>query len=832
MPSHSLAAETGAESDSEPLADCACFHCGLPVPDYPAPPSLDVSGTERWFCCHGCQAVCEAILGAGLGDYYRHRTEAALTANRQTVPDFLLHLDIYDRAEIQKDFVKAEGDWREASLLLEGIRCAACLWLNERHLRHLPGVIDVGIDETMQRARVRWDPARIKLSEILRAITDIGYIARPYDVTRSEQLLQERRRRSAERLIFAGMVGMMVMNFSVATYFKGAPDAHGQLPLWVIIGRWTTLMITTLILAYPGQEFFTGAWRDLRSRRAGMDIPVVLGLTAAFAGSLYATIVARGEVYFDSIAMFVFFLLLARRWEMRGRLQAADRLDRLAHTTPRSVRRLNEDGHCDEVPASDLVAGDQLRVLPGETLAVDGVLVTGSSSFDESLLTGEVSPVLRRAGDRVVAGSVNGEQPVVIRVTHGVQASTVSEIRRLAAQGLEQRPRVAELAEQAARWFIAGILVIAGATALYWLWVEPARWLSSTIAVLIITCPCALALATPVALAVAAGRFVELGVLPLRMRALYGLATSDVVAFDKTGTLTSGRLGIAAVLATAGLDRYQCLRYAAALSVVSEHPVARALREAVPKTGLVIGNASNVPGSGIEAMIAGELWRLGSPGFAAGESLLAPAVRNAIKRQQDKGRTVSVLCNAQGVQAVFSFTDPLRQGTADMLARMRALGVDSFAILSGDTLTSVSRLGQQLKVDDLRGELSPRGKLQWMGARQKAGHRVTMLGDGINDAPVLAAADASVSFSDATDLANVSSDFLLLGTDIGVLADARRIARRTRRTIVQNLAWAAAYNVLAVPLAAAGWIPPWAAAIGMSFSSLFVVLNSLRLQQG
>ncbi len=832
MSSHSIAAEPGAESDPVQITDSACFHCGLPVPDCPAPPSIYVSGAERAFCCHGCQAVCKAIVGAGLEDYYRHRTEAALSANRQTVPDFLRHLDVYDRPEIQKDFVKTKDDWHEASLLLEGIRCAACLWLNERHLRRLPGVIDVGIDETLQRARVRWDPGRIKLSEILKAITEIGYIAHPYDVTRSQQLLQERKRRSAERIIFAGVVGMMVMNFSLATYFKGAADAQGQLPLWVIIGRWTSLMITASILAYSGQDFFVGAWRDLRNRRAGMDIPIVLGLTAAFAGSLYATIVTRGEVYFDSIAMFVFFLLLARRWEMRGRLLAADRLDRLAHAMPRTVRRLDEDGHCVEVPAGDLVADDQVRVLPGETLAVDGVLVTGSSSFDESLLTGEVSPVLRRPGDRVVAGAVNGEQPVVVRVTHGVQASTVSEIQRLAVQGLEQRPRYTALTEQAARWFVAAILVIASATALYWLWAEPARWLSSTIAVLIITCPCALALATPVALAVAAGRFVELGVLPLHMRALDGLAKSGVVAFDKTGTLTSGHLSIVSVLATADLDQSQCLCHAAALSVASEHPVARALRRAVPKPGIVISDAGNVPGAGIHAVIAGEDWRLGSPAFAVGGGLPAPAVQATIEREQANGCTVSVLSSAQGVQAVISFTDLLRDGTEEMLLQLRALGVECLAILSGDTRTSVLRLGQQLKINDVQGEMSPLDKLQWISARQRAGQRVIMFGDGINDAPVLAAADASISFSDATDLANVSSDFLLLGNNISALADARQIARRTRRTITQNLLWAAAYNMLAVPLAAVGWIPPWGAAIGMSFSSLFVVLNSLRLQKG
>jgi Cu2+-exporting ATPase len=317
---------------------------------------------------------------------------------------------------------------------------------------------------------------------------------------------------------------------------------------------------------------------------------------------------------------------------------------------------LGENGHCEEIPAGDLVVADQVQVLPGETLAVDGVLVKGSSCFDESLLTGELAPVMRRKGDRVVAGAINGDQPVVMRVTHGVQASAVSEIQRLAMKGLEQRPRYAALTEHAARWFVAAILMIASATAFYWLWTDPVRWLSSTIAVLIITCPCALGLAMPVALAMAAGRFVELGVLPLRMSALDGLATSDMVAFDKTGTLTIGRPAIAAVIAMADLDQEQCLCHAAALSLASEHPVARALQRAVPQPDIGISDACNVPGAGIYADIAGEGWRLGSPAFAVGVISPLSVVQAAIESQQAKGRSVSILSREQGgVQAVISF---------------------------------------------------------------------------------------------------------------------------------------------------------------------------------
>ncbi len=809
----------------------SCFHCGLPLPENQEPPVLVVDGIERAFCCHGCQAVCKAIVDAGLDDYYRHRTDDAASANQQLIPDFLSRVTLYDRPEIQQGFVTQQQDWSEATLLLENIRCPACLWLNEKHLRSLDGVIDVHIDDITQRARVRWKPDSIRLSQILTAITDIGYIAHPYDASRNQQLQQLRRQRSTERLIFAGAVGMLVMNFSLATYLMGGPEPSGELPLWIIIGRWTSVLLVVLIMAYSGQEFFAGAWGDLRNRRLGMDIPVVLGLSFAFVGSLYTTISGHGEVYFDSIAMFVFFLLLARRYELGGKLRAADHLDRLARVTPGTAQRIDDDGKRHDTAVEELLPGDLIRLVPGETVPVDGTINSGSSSFDESLITGEPHSVLRRHGDHVVAGSVNGDQPVVIRVTKTMQASTLSEIQQLVEHGLEQRPRYARLTESVASWFVAAILVIAAATAWYWLQVEPSRWLASTIAVLIVTCPCALALATPVALAVSAGRFMEIGVLPLRMQALDDLAKSDLFVFDKTGTLTAGRPALSSVHTTGDLDREQCLRYASALSADSEHPLANAVRQYDQQTVMRADSIDNVPGSGVSAMIDGMEWRLGKPDFAAQGHDLSPEAASIVEDCQSSGQLVSLLSNRVGIQSILTFDDPLRSGAQEMLTGLAKSGVNKFAILSGDSRTSVAELCQHLGISDCHGGMSPRDKLAWTDARQQEGYRIAMFGDGINDAPTLAAADVSISFSEATDLANISSDFLILGDDASVLADARQLARQTRQNIMWNFAWAAGYNLVAVPFAAAGYIPPWLAAIGMSASSLIVVLNALRLKQ-
>jgi Cu2+-exporting ATPase len=530
--------------------------------------------------------------------------------------------------------------------------------------------------------------------------------------------------------------------------------------------------------------------------------------------------------------MFIFFLLLARRWELRGKLSAADRLERLARITPRTACRLDAAGEATAVPLDELAAGDLIRLLPGETLPVDGVLISGVSSFDESLLTGEARSVLHQPGDTVIAGSVNGEQALTIRVTHTVQHSALSEIRQLVERGLELRPRYALLAEQVASWFVAALLLIATATAIYWLRTEPGNWLPNTIAVLIVTCPCALALATPVALAVSAGRFIDMGVLPLRMRALDALARSDLFVFDKTGTLTAGQPAVAAVVPTAKLDQSACLRHAAALAADSAHPVAHALREAFPRTGLVTTQVENVPGAGIRGSIEGIEWRFGKPDFAAHPADFDEDVRAVIAGGWARGQLVSVLANPEGVQAVVLFEDPVRPGIDAMLAGLTDSGVRHLAILSGDAPDSVLRLGRQLGIQDAQGGLTPADKLAWTQQQQAQGRQLAMFGDGINDAPTLAVADVSISFADATDLANASSDFLILGDDAGSLVSARRLARQTRRNIVQNFTWAAGYNLLAVPFAAAGWIPPWAAAIGMSFSSLIVVMNALRLQRG
>jgi Cu2+-exporting ATPase len=808
----------------------ACFHCGLPVPGDIDTPTCEILGSTRHFCCAGCHAVADAIVSSGLEDYYRFRTEKSATANMaDIVPDFIERLQIYDRPEVQKGFVRSLVNGQEASLLLEEVRCPACLWLNERHVRQQPGVIEVTTDAATQRMRVRWDSSQIQLSDILRSIADIGYIAHPYDASHSEQLNVLRKRRSIERLIFAGILGMMVMNFSIATYVMGEFDAEGGMPLWITIGRWTSLFVCLTLLAYPGQDFFIGAWRDLRNRKLGMDIPIVLGLSVAFTGSLHATITGHGEVYLDSIAMFIFFVLFARYFETRGRVRSAAFMDKLAQAVPAMARKIDDeyvDGH--EVAVMDLLPGDIVLILPGEQVPVDGEIIHGSSSFDESLLTGESVPVYHGVGDPVVAGSINGEQAVKVEVNKTAGTTTIDQISRLIDEGLEQRPQAARLAEKAARWFVLAILIIASMTASYWYLVDPLQWLPNTIAVLIVTCPCALALATPVSLAIGAGRFINAGILPLRMSALDGLARSEQIVFDKTGTLTTGQFKLTKIHSLGQLSDDKCLVYARALVNTSEHPVARTIRQVNVVGVLPASEIHNEPGHGVEGTLDGQRWRFGRPDFA--NVITGSVLPQEVLEYEQQGYTVSLLTNEAGVQALFALEDSLRTEATSLIPDLIRFGFKKISILSGDAKASVARVGRLTGINNLHSRMTPTGKLSWMRDQQRDKHSVVMVGDGINDAPTLAAADVSISLASSTDLANASSDFLLLNDDIGGVMQASRLSRLIYTNIRQNLLWAVAYNVIAVPLAAAGYIAPWAAAIGMSVSSIIVVANALRLQ--
>ncbi len=805
-------------------AASACFHCGLPVPAGGLWKS-QVLDEVRTFCCGGCLAVAEEICSAGLADYYGLRTEVAETAIGREETDE----GLYDREDLQKTFVHRTGPHRRVSLFLEGVHCPACIWINERRLRAVPGVVDATVVYASRTARVTWDPDRVQLSAILASVRRIGYRARPLDASHRASFEREGSRRDTARLIFAGVLGMMVMNLALAAYFLGG--APGPLPLWETFGRWAALGGSAVLLAYPGQDFFAGAWRDLRNRRAGMDVPIVLGLAAAWIGSAWATVRGSGSVYFDAIAMLIFFVLLARAVESRARLSAAAALDVFATVRPAVARRVAEGGSETEVAALDLSPGDLVRIRPGEIAPADGVLLEGAASFDESVLTGEPWPRLRRPGDGVVAGSRNLDQPALIRVTRAGESSTLGEVQRLLERGLASRPSSAELGDRLSGWIVLAVLAVSAGTAGWWALHDPSRAVAATVAVLIVTCPCALALATPVGLTLAAARLAAAGVLPARMSAVEPLARADTAVFDKTGTLTLLSPRLAAFEAAGGLDGESARTIAAALERDSLHPIAVALAAAAADTpGPSAAEVDPEPGRGVSGLVEGTRWWLGSPEFAGGGLALSGRIESALGDARRAGNPAALLSDRRGRAALFVFSEELRPGAAGLVARLKAAGIRRFVLLSGDPSGAAERLGSRLGFDESRPGMTSDAKLDWIRARQREGARLLFVGDGLNDAPTLAAADASLSFAQAPQISRLSCDFLLAGEDLGAVVEARNIALRTHALLLQNVGWAIAYNVVSIPLAAAGLVPPWAAAIGMSASSLLVVGNAMRLR--
>lgn len=807
---------------AEPLAaDAGCFHCGQPVPAS-ADLWVEFGDLRRRMCCAGCQAVCEAIVAGGLADYYTHR-KALPESGRNVLPDELLELEAFDNAEFQRDFVRPlGGDEREADLILEGVSCAACVWLNERQIGRLGGVISVRVNYATRRATVRWHEGVVRLSDILAAVAAIGYRAHPYDPDRSEMLAQRERRTALWRLFVAGFGMMQVMMYAFPAYIAG--DGDMSLVASSLM-RWASMVLTLPVVLYSAAPFFRRALHDLRARHLGMDVPVALGIGAAFAASVWATLGGQGEVYFDSVTMFVFFLLGARYLEMLARQRAMRGAETLGRLIPSFARRLRPDGTVEErVPGNALLAGDVLLVRPGEVIVADGRVRWGESEVNESWLTGESKPVSKREGDQVLGGSLNGSGVLEVLAEQIGEATRLATIRRLMERARNERPRLVELADRVALVFTVVLLLFALLAGFIWWQIEPARVLEVCVAVLVVSCPCALSMATPVALTVATDVLARNGLLVTRTRAIERLASVRHFVFDKTGTLTTGRLRLAKVLVPDGGDAARALSLGAALELRSEHLIAKAIVAAAGEGVQAAEDVRVLPGLGVEGVVAGRRYLLGRAELAQG-----PKARSLPPGWEGDGSEVCVyLADEEGWLAAFRFADSLRPEAREAVLSLLKEGC-SVSILSGDGQATVSAVARALGVKDARGGLSPEEKHVALGELRARHGSVAMLGDGINDAPVLAGADVSVAMSGGTDLARHEADIVLLGDDLGKLAQGRQIVRKARCIIRENLCWAFVYNVLAIPAAMVGWVTPWVAGAGMGLSSLLVVLNALRI---
>lgn len=776
--------------------------------------SAVVLGQSREMCCPGCQAVAETIVQNGLEHYYSHRSEAANNPRQlpQALPD---ELALYDRRDVQQPFVEQSGEWRETSLLIEGISCAACGWLIEKHLAALPGVAEAHLNLSNHRLRVRWSANALPLSELLGEVRRIGYAAHPWQADAAAEQLTRENRRAMRQLGVAGLLWMQVMMASMATWPEFNVDLSPELDS---ILRWVSLFLTTPIVFYCCGQFFRGALRDLRTRHLSMDVSVSLAIGGAYAAGIWSTVMGHGELYFDAVGMFALFLLSGRYLERRARERTAAATAQLVKLLPASCLRLDQQGHSQRILLSELQPGDRVLVPPGALLPADGRVLAGQSSVDESLLTGEYLPQPRSVGDAVTAGTLNVEGPLTIEVQALGDATRLSAIVRLLERAQGEKPRLAEIADRVAQWFLLIVLVVAAIVGVVWWQLDASRAFWVVLALLVATCPCALALATPTALTTATGTLHRLGMLLTRGHVLEGLEQIDTLIVDKTGTLTEGRLTLRAVQPLGDLAGDTCLALAAALESHSEHPIARAFGHAAAPVEAL----QNVPGLGLEGVVEGRRLRIGRADFV---SALSASPTPAINGEQGQWL---LLGDEQGPLAWFVLDDRLRDDAPALVEAARGRGWQ-ILLLSGDSSPMVGEVARQLSIDQARGGLTPDAKLAILRDLQRQGRRVLMLGDGVNDVPVLAGADISVAMGSASDLAKTNADAVLLSNRLGSLVDALRLARRTRTIIIENLAWAGLYNGLVLPFAALGWITPIWAALGMSASSLLVVLNALRL---
>jgi len=806
---------------SRPAADsvAGCFHCGLPLDDKIYPVVL--GGIARDTCCRGCQAVAQTIVDNGLGAYYRNRTAPPPTARNAGMP---AELGVYDLAEVQRAFVRdvpAAAHEKEAALLIDGITCAACVWLIEQRLARLPGVSAVSLNYATHRARLRWDTRVTTLGRVLRAVADLGYAAQPYDSGRAEEGLRRERGVLLWRLFIAGFSMMQVMMYAIPVYIAGGEMTTDIEQLM----RITSLILTLPVALWSAVPFYAGAWRDLRRGRVGMDVPVALGIVIAFTASVAATWTASGAVYFDSVAMFVFLLLGARFLEMEARARAVRTQEQLLRMVPATAERLISSGATELVAAAALSPGDLLRVRPGSAIPVDGIVVLGSSAADESLLTGESRPVTKRPGDTLTGGAVNLDGVITMRVTRSGENTVLAGIVRLMDRAQSEKPAIARAADRIAQWFVAALLVLTAASFVVWWQIDASRALWVAVSLLVVTCPCALSLATPVALTAATGAAYRSGVLITRGSALETLAKATHFVFDKTGTLTTGKMLFSGVRLLSPDTRETCLSLAAGLESWSEHPVGRALVAAAPGVHPVAEDVRTVTGSGVEGRVEGRLLRIGRPQFVA--ALHGKALPPELESVPDTVMVVA-LGDVRGWLALFLLDDVVRHDAPAMLRALEAGGAE-IALLSGDRPQRVRHAAAELGIREYRGGVTPAAKLDYVRALQARGAIVAMIGDGVNDAPVLAQAQVSIAPGSGTELAQISADIILMTDRLGGLAEIVGGARNTLRVIHQNLAWALAYNAVALPLAIAGMVTPLVAALGMSASSLIVVLNALRL---
>lgn len=796
-----------------------CFHCAEPIPPGCAL-TINHESQAQPFCCAGCQAVAALIIDGGQGDYYRFRDATAERVDERALSE-LAQWEAFDQAPQ----INAEG-LAHADLLIEGIHCGACTWLIETQLGRLPGVATVQVDQQSGQARLEWRPEQLRLSEVLQRLVRIGYRPHPLDQAGATRMQLQERNDLLKRLAVAGLGMMQVMMYAVGTYFGVAETGHagGMDPAIERLLFLVSMVIATPVVFYAGAPFISGAWRSLRAGQPGMDVPVTLALLLAYSASCVNFFRGAGPMYFESATMFVFLLLASRFVAMQVRHRSTEAQLALAPMLPDVVLRIDADTDT-PIPRATLAVADLVRLRPGDAFAADGTIVNGATTINEALLSGESAPQPRETGDAVLAGSINIDGVIEMRVTAIADQTHLAQMTALLSRAQQQRPERVQLANRVASYFVVAILALASAVFLAWWQIDTEQAFAATLAVLVVTCPCALSLAIPTALSAAATRLARSGLLVSRLDVLETLAKVTLVLFDKTGTLSNGTPRIGEVKVNPKhprpLSRDDMVGLVAALERHSNHPLSRAF------TTVAISRAARdvevIAGRGVTGRIDDRLLRIGNPAFVGMDA----GIDVSVGRGTDSAMII-MAADQNGLLGEIAIADSWRDDAVGLIVRLRKRGIVS-RILSGDRQSNVDDAVTQLRLEAGIGGLLPEQKLAALADQQQAGQIVLAVGDGVNDTALLAGADVSVALAEGADLAQAGADIVLTGTQLSPLAELLDVADQTQRIIRQNLGWAIGYNLVAIPLAALGWIGPGLAALGMSISSLVVVLNAARL---
>ena len=788
----------------------------------------ELGGVQRQFCCAGCMAIAQTIHGEGLEVFYARRAlscerpSAYLAGNE--IPE---NLKPYDDSSLRARFTRPVGDTGdlETTLRLEKIRCAACVWLCEQHLRRIAGVKDVQINYVTQKVIVRFSPETTSLARLLFEIERIGYEAWPFEPSISLERGKRERRQLLTRLGVALLGMMQVMMYAWPSY-AGADIT----PEFEILLGWTSWALTVPVMVYSAGPIFQAAWRSVRTFKQthllGMDVPIALALFLAFTAGTINLIKGSGQSYFDSITMFVAFILAARYVELLARQDAQGGAEALAKQLPATCERLIDYPRSKEVavvPVVNCSAGDFLRVPPGEVLPADGILIENPSALDEALLTGESKPVEKKIGDRVYAGTHNILNPLIMQIVAIGQSTRIAGIASLLDQALLAKPVMVSLAEKWTAYFVGFLLLSAFVSAAIWLYFDPSQAWKVLVSVLVASCPCALSLAVPTALAAAQGAVTKIGLLIVRGHVLEGLAKASDLVLDKTGTLTMGQPELKEiVILRKGALEQDALAIATALEVGQKHPLALSILRAAELANVtpvaLSEPVSNLLGKGLSSGV----FRLGSASW--------------LGLQQDEidssdGQYGQVyLADERGAIASFIFLDALRPGLENLLQVVKRKNI-RVHLISGDNAHTVAWWAKQVGIENYRGNCTPEDKFDYIENLQKEGRFVWAIGDGVNDAPLLARANISIAVGAGAPLAAAGADAVLTAISLEALAKTMAIADKTQIIIKQNLIWALVYNILAIPAAMLGLVNPWIAGIGMSLSSLAVTLNAWRLRK-